>query len=41
MDPDGLLELLDVFRASFSERSLRLAIPLLALFRCRIDLAVG
>lgn len=38
MDSDGLLQLLDILRASLAERCLRLAIALLALFGSGIDL---
>lgn len=39
VDANGLLELLDVFRATFSEGGLSLAVPLLSLLGRGIDLA--
>jgi hypothetical protein len=38
MDPNCLLELLDVFCSTFSECGLCLPVPLLSFFRCSIDL---
>jgi hypothetical protein len=38
MDPDGFFELFNILCATFSEGRLRLAVPLLPLFRCRIYL---
>lgn len=35
---DRRLELFDVFGATLTKSCLRLSIPLLALFRCRVDL---
>lgn len=38
VEPDGLFELLDVFRAPFSKGGLSLSVSLLALFRGCVDL---
>ena len=41
MDLDGLLELLDVLGTPLPEGSLGLAVPLLPLLRCGVDLCLS